>query len=253
MVRFTNFKSSPNPKESHKYEKYGTLQKMGEINKSWKERYFILEDDKLFYYKNLETNKAIAYIPLSDAYVRVSNEYFPKVPCFEIVTCQRIYKLLANNFETMKSWMLCIQNYSKVAIENNLIRQAEQNIKTKEFDFTVNYLENNFSKNLKAEKITIWTTDYSSGLNNEENDEESDIQFNDWNLQSTLSSSLDSTTQPIISNNEINYGGIIVCNNNDCSDNIEIVKNEVDEHCNINEDDEAVISSFQIDTSRFEE
>ncbi|KAG2378402.1 hypothetical protein C9374_008545 [Naegleria lovaniensis] len=141
MVRFTNFKSSPQPKESHKYEMSGVLCKMGEVNKSWKERFFILEDDKLFYYKNNEATKAIAYIPLNDAYVRVSPEFYPKLACFEIVTAQRIYKLQAANFELMKTWIHHCQTFSKISMENELIRQADIQICATEAAYSKKLLE----------------------------------------------------------------------------------------------------------------
>jgi len=128
MVRFTNFKSSPHTKDHHKYEMSGVLSKMGEVNRSWKERFFILEEDKLFYYKNSESTKAIAYIPLNEAYVRVSPEFYPKMACFEIVTCQRIYKLQASNFDLMKQWIQHCQNFSKIGVENELIRQVDVQI-----------------------------------------------------------------------------------------------------------------------------
>lgn len=141
MVRFTNFKSSPQPKDSHKYEMSGVLCKMGEVNKSWKERFFILEDDKLFYYKNNEATKAIAYIPLNDAYVRVSPEFYPRLACFEIVTAQRIYKLQAANFELMKTWIHHCQTFSKISMENELIRQADIQICTTEAAYSKKLLD----------------------------------------------------------------------------------------------------------------
>lgn len=141
MRRFTNFKSSPHTKDHHKYEMSGMLLKMGQVNKSWKERFFILEDDKLFYYKNHDAVKAIAYIPLNDAYVRVSPEYYPEFASFEIVTCQRIYKLQAANFELMKTWIQHCQTFSKITMENELIRQADIQIYNAETKYARNLLE----------------------------------------------------------------------------------------------------------------
>lgn len=60
----------PNPKDNH--EMSGRLQKMGVVNKSWKERWFVLSDKKLFYYKNQKATNMIHFIQLDGAYVRVS-------------------------------------------------------------------------------------------------------------------------------------------------------------------------------------
>ncbi|EFC50023.1 predicted protein [Naegleria gruberi] len=141
----------------------GILFKMGEVNKSWKERFFILEEDKLFYYKNSESSKAIAYIPLNDAYVRVSPEFYPKQACFEIVTSQRIYKLMAANFELMKTWIHHCQTFSKISMENELIRQADIQIHDVESGLTKKALEE-----LHFEPISLENFYFSCRYNREE-------------------------------------------------------------------------------------
>jgi hypothetical protein len=63
--------SAPKPTDTH--EMSGQLHKMGVVNRSWKERWFVLSDKKLFYYKNQKSTNMIHFISLESAYVRVRN------------------------------------------------------------------------------------------------------------------------------------------------------------------------------------
>jgi hypothetical protein len=49
----------------------GYLQKKGRINTAWQTRWFILSEDKIFYFKNSDHCKPLGYIPLKQAVIRV--------------------------------------------------------------------------------------------------------------------------------------------------------------------------------------
>lgn len=106
----------------------GKLQKMGVVNKRFKERWFVLSGNKLFYYKSKDANAAIHFIPLDEAFIRVSSEYYPASPCFEIVTGSRIFQLVAPNFPTMNDWIQSAQKHSNIYNDNRVIALVEQDI-----------------------------------------------------------------------------------------------------------------------------
>jgi hypothetical protein len=57
---------------------YGIMNKMGSINKQWKERYFILiKSDKIIkYYKKENLKQEISSIPIVYAYIPVIINYY---------------------------------------------------------------------------------------------------------------------------------------------------------------------------------
>ncbi|KAL0485731.1 PH domain-containing protein [Acrasis kona] len=118
---------APNPKDEH-HEMSGQLQKMGAINKSWKERWFVLSDKKLFYYKNQRATSMKSFINLENAYVRTAEEYSPTSNCFDIVTPERVFQLVAPNPTVLKEWMVSIQSYSTIVPENDTIRKIDDGI-----------------------------------------------------------------------------------------------------------------------------
>jgi hypothetical protein len=51
----------------------GYLLKLGVVNKSWRERYFVLAGDRLVYFKKKDQKRAIAAIRLQWSFIRVKS------------------------------------------------------------------------------------------------------------------------------------------------------------------------------------
>jgi hypothetical protein len=109
--------------------KSGYLLKKGEINKSWRLRWFVLQDDKLFYFKTSEQSKPIGFIPLDQTVVRKTTmESEVKEFCFEIITKNRIFQLAAKSKNDMMEWIKVLNTHTILHTENELIHQAEEMI-----------------------------------------------------------------------------------------------------------------------------
>jgi hypothetical protein len=68
---------------------------------------------------------------LFDFNFKTSEEFYPESPCFDIVTPQRVFQLVAPNYNTMKEWMMCIQSYSTIVAENDKIRSIDDRLNAK--------------------------------------------------------------------------------------------------------------------------
>jgi len=112
----------------------GYLLKRGEINKSWKVRWFELEDDKLKYFKSQDQTKAIDFIHLDQVVVRISDSMIGKDNCFELVTKHRVYHLVAKSRTDMEEWMRILSLYTILHSENELINNAEDMISRYTYD-----------------------------------------------------------------------------------------------------------------------
>src|SRR5688500_14534883 len=88
-----------------KGELCGYLRKMGAVNKSFKERWFVLKGNRLYYYKTMDSPRPISYISLNECHIRVSPEWYPQFACFDVVTSQRVFQLIAPTSNDMKLWM----------------------------------------------------------------------------------------------------------------------------------------------------
>eukprot|EP00667_Euglena_gracilis_P031133 EG_transcript_44496 len=100
--------------------------KLGQHHKSWKERWFVMENGRLAYYKSKDMDRPIADIPLHDSYCRLSREYYPQRYCFEVVTPARVYQLIAKSQDIMTMWMEHLSRYSLVAQDNEVIIREEE-------------------------------------------------------------------------------------------------------------------------------
>eukprot|EP00669_Euglena_mutabilis_P010181 TRINITY_DN4958_c0_g1_i1.p1 TRINITY_DN4958_c0_g1~~TRINITY_DN4958_c0_g1_i1.p1 ORF type:complete len:171 (-),score=29.18 TRINITY_DN4958_c0_g1_i1:169-681(-) len=107
---------------------YGYLMKMGQHHKTWKERWFVMQNGHLAYYKSKEMDVPIADIALHDAYCRLSREYYPQRFCFEVVTPTRVYQLIAKTQEIMAMWMDQLSKNSLVTRDNEAIVRMEEMI-----------------------------------------------------------------------------------------------------------------------------
>jgi hypothetical protein len=140
LVRRKTTIAAPNPAENH--EMSGRLQKMGVVNKSFKERWFVLSGNKLFYYKSKDANAAIHFIPLEESYVRVSQDHHPNSHCFEVVTGSRIFQLVAPSEKAMHEWIHSIQKYSNITnCDNHILSLVEDVIISNEIEFAKRMLE----------------------------------------------------------------------------------------------------------------
>eukprot|EP01095_Lingulamoeba_sp_RSL-Kostka_P011922 TRINITY_DN464_c0_g2_i10.p1 TRINITY_DN464_c0_g2~~TRINITY_DN464_c0_g2_i10.p1 ORF type:complete len:480 (-),score=195.32 TRINITY_DN464_c0_g2_i10:319-1758(-) len=89
----------------------GELKKKGAVVKSWKTRYFILQDNNLFYFKNKgDLSKPIDCIPLEASHVYKCDKKKGKF-IFEIRSdnFQRVYYLQCENEQDREDWMNSIK------------------------------------------------------------------------------------------------------------------------------------------------
>eukprot|EP01080_Neovahlkampfia_damariscottae_P006374 gene6374-10381_t len=100
----------------------GYLKKMGSVNKSWKERFFVLDDEYLSYFTNEDSQNSLGKINLSNSYVKHSNQEGG----IEVVTEGRVYVLLANSNQEAEIWVNHLRPCSQIYAENEIIRKADQ-------------------------------------------------------------------------------------------------------------------------------
>ena len=106
----------------------GYLMKQGRINTGWRQRWFVLEGEKLWYYKNHSDSKPISYIPLRDSVVREAKKSSSQRLCFEVVTKSRVFCLSCTSRADMQAWITALAARTELATENNLIVEAELEI-----------------------------------------------------------------------------------------------------------------------------
>ncbi|KYR00461.1 pleckstrin (PH) domain-containing protein [Tieghemostelium lacteum] len=88
--------------------KQGYLTKIGEVVKNWKRRWFIMENNYLFYLKNQRSNKVLGRIPLIGSKVEnVSKEQRG----FNIVTKTRTYLIIADSEKDTVEWVGALNDY----------------------------------------------------------------------------------------------------------------------------------------------
>lgn len=86
----------------------GSLDKKGEIRRTWKSRYFVLKPNGLFYYANSKEYELLGMIPLS-AIVAISQiTHKTRKGVFGIVTARRTF-YLSDSEGTCQSWITAIQ------------------------------------------------------------------------------------------------------------------------------------------------
>jgi hypothetical protein len=110
--------------------KTGYLHKKGEINTSWRLRYWVLTGDKLCYYRSNSEPSAVAAIALRDANV-VTKEYSEALKgmyAFDVITKTRVYSLAAKSRAEMLDWVSAIAARTSLGLDNQLIAQAEERI-----------------------------------------------------------------------------------------------------------------------------
>uniref|UniRef100_A0A6B2LQV5 PH domain-containing protein n=1 Tax=Arcella intermedia TaxID=1963864 RepID=A0A6B2LQV5_9EUKA len=106
--------------------------KKGQYNTAWKMRWCVVQEEKLYYFKEKEyfnQKNYLGFIPLQQAVVRTSTDDVQREFCFELITKDRIYKLVASSHEEMTGWIQALQPQTQLHSENDVIRKAEEQIK----------------------------------------------------------------------------------------------------------------------------
>jgi tRNA A-37 threonylcarbamoyl transferase component Bud32 len=106
------FHSKPEGLESSMWSKpakQGELKKQGHFVKNWKSRWFILQSDRLFYFKNRTDPLPIDFIPLQGCKVAPSNKSGSKKWVFELISgpdmdC-KAFLIECNSKEEMDDWI----------------------------------------------------------------------------------------------------------------------------------------------------
>eukprot|EP00696_Hemimastix_kukwesjijk_P010840 gnl/Hemi2/23644_TR7934_c0_g1_i1.p1 gnl/Hemi2/23644_TR7934_c0_g1~~gnl/Hemi2/23644_TR7934_c0_g1_i1.p1 ORF type:complete len:207 (-),score=66.91 gnl/Hemi2/23644_TR7934_c0_g1_i1:40-660(-) len=114
-------------------QRSGYLLKLGHVRKSWKQRWFVLRDDKLFYFRTRESPSPLNCIDLQDTSVRKSANREKSQFSFEIVTKKRAYTLVAGNADEMTRWMRALSIQTSLVVENALMARAETEICNAEY------------------------------------------------------------------------------------------------------------------------
>jgi len=100
-------------------DREGTLKKQGHIVPNWKQRWFILKNTNLFYFKKKGESKPLGEIPLEGSAVRkMENKELKRSYCFELFspTIQKTFYIQCNNDEELNTWMKDIQCGSSIIV-----------------------------------------------------------------------------------------------------------------------------------------
>eukprot|EP01132_Coremiostelium_polycephalum_P004991 gene4991-6215_t len=96
-----------------KPDKEGELKKQGHVVKNWKKRWFIIQDDMLFYFKERD-DRPVGVVPLRMS--RVSeNKSLGKQHCFELVSprINKTFYIQATSPDEMSAWMKAVEKGSE--------------------------------------------------------------------------------------------------------------------------------------------
>lgn len=107
-----------------KPDKQGELKKQGHVVKSWKNRWFIIQNDMMFYFKQRGDPKPIGAIPLRNCQCKETNKS-GKPFCFELNSPRitKIFLIQCQQPNELKEWMEAIEagsEYSSVSAPYNV-------------------------------------------------------------------------------------------------------------------------------------
>lgn len=105
-------------------KKFGLLEKRSKARDTWRERWFVLQDDKLWYCKPQDNERHLSYIPLSSA-VRCEMD---GDRTFSLHHHHRVYVLRAPSPEEAIGWMEAIIGRQSLMTANDLFAMAETNV-----------------------------------------------------------------------------------------------------------------------------
>ncbi|EGC38908.1 hypothetical protein DICPUDRAFT_148367 [Dictyostelium purpureum] len=102
----------------------GYLTKIGEVVKNWKRRWFVFENNYLFYLKGQSSSKVLGIIPLIGS--RIENI---EDTSFNITTKQRTYLIIADSKSDLQMWTKAINEFynTRDSFINNVKQQYNSN------------------------------------------------------------------------------------------------------------------------------
>mmetsp|Transcript_20370 Transcript_20370/g.34761 ORF Transcript_20370/g.34761 Transcript_20370/m.34761 type:complete len:488 (-) Transcript_20370:14-1477(-) len=105
-------------------DKCGLLRKQGHVVKNWKSRWFVIQQDKMFYFKNRGDPKPAGVIPLRSVRCHVIN-FKNKEFVFELIApkINKSFNIQATSKHEMETWLKAIDlgsDYSNVSSPFNL-------------------------------------------------------------------------------------------------------------------------------------
>eukprot|EP01114_Cavostelium_apophysatum_P018584 TRINITY_DN577_c1_g1_i1.p1 TRINITY_DN577_c1_g1~~TRINITY_DN577_c1_g1_i1.p1 ORF type:complete len:484 (+),score=175.47 TRINITY_DN577_c1_g1_i1:129-1580(+) len=107
-------------------DKQGELKKQGHVVKNWKNRWFVIQNDTMFYFKSRGDSKPIDGIPLRGSQCRECKKFEGKFPFVIELNSPRISKIFyiqCNSQSDLKDWMEAIESgseYSSVSAPYNV-------------------------------------------------------------------------------------------------------------------------------------
>jgi len=107
-----------------KPDKQGEMKKQGHLVRNWKARWFIIQNDLMFYFKNRGDPKPVGSIPLRGSSCKETNR-LGRPFCFELNAPRipKVFFIQANAQNDMKEWMDAIEagsEYSSVSAPYNV-------------------------------------------------------------------------------------------------------------------------------------
>jgi len=107
-----------------KPDKQGELKKQGHLVKNWKNRWFIIQNDMMFYFKQRGDPKPVGAIPLRASQCKQTNK-LQKTYCFELNSPRiaKIFFIQCSHQGELKDWMEAIEvgsEYSSVSAPYNV-------------------------------------------------------------------------------------------------------------------------------------
>jgi hypothetical protein len=100
-------------------DREGFLKKQGHVVKNWKNRWFILKNTNLFYFKKKGDPKPLGEIPLEGSNVRrVNDKELKRSYCFELFSpsIQKAFYIQASTDNELESWMKALQSGSSIVV-----------------------------------------------------------------------------------------------------------------------------------------
>lgn len=105
-----------------KPDKQGELKKQGHVVKNWKVRWFVIQHDMMFYFKQQKDPKPAGSVCLRGATCQETNK-FNKPYCLELETQNKTFYIECNSEKEMKDWKQAFQTgseYSSVSAPYNV-------------------------------------------------------------------------------------------------------------------------------------
>jgi len=113
------------PEMWSKPDKQGELKKQGHVVKNWKTRWFIIQHDMMFYFRNRSDPKPVGLIPLRSCTSKETTKIGGKTNCLELVAprINKTFFIQAANGSELREWLAAIESgseYSSVSAPYNV-------------------------------------------------------------------------------------------------------------------------------------